>query len=878
VVVAVAVFALASLAWGLLRAGGGDRTVSPGAAPDAAASSEGNVAASDGAKSSQRTAVVEHGDGLVRVVGRVVGAGGGPIERALVGDANTERPVATAADGRFELFADRGNRQVTLLVLASGYAPGIVRHDLDPGAPILDLGDVDVVRGGSVRGKVTDRLGNAVAGAAVTLQPVSANAWPASLDLAQLLPPSTTREDGSYTFATLTPGRYRVTASAAGSQDAHSAPLSVIDGNVVDVEPLVLLAGYELSGIVLGPNDAPAGGAHVRVRTRQGGARYDGHDVTKDDGRFAFGGLPPGPLEVEATQSGFLGCRLADVDPTRGAELVLRLEPGLRVAGTVVDARSSRPVEEFAASIRRVGEVDPAQNGSMVQQLERRIAGLRAADPAADAEARERQARIVMELEARLRRLEGRREALPVAGPAGVGPVTMHAEGRFAFEGLEEGLYSIGIASPRHAFALVDAIEVRRGTAVPEVRVRLVAGLALTGTVASKHDGTPVADARVDLVRVLEAPPEEREHQRSLYPWVFARPGPAGVRVMSAHTGADGRFAFANAAPGPYVLSVRHPAMADHDTMPFQLDGDQNLRLAVGARAHLRGRVLDVAAGEGAGVEVFVLGGHGTLRTEKARPDGTFGFDGLQPGSYLVRAFPAGARTHVDRLLGAIFPLHAGAVDEEAIPERDVELAEGETRTFDVTVARPPSGSLHGVVTVNGQPGKGVRAVLRPVAGEAPGAGGLAVRGDCDELGRLSIEDVPAGTYTLALHGSTRQELWRESLVVTPGARADLQVDLRAGGLRGRVRSTDGAREQDLRGFVWLLPGADAAPDDIYAFRRSHRVHRLRVKDAVFADAALTPGPAIVVVEIEGRPRAVTTTDVPAGGVRDLELTVGTNR
>jgi hypothetical protein len=233
-----------------------------------------------------------------------------------------------------------------------------------------------------------------------------------------------------------------------------------------------------------------------------------------------------------------------------------------------------------------------------------------------------------------------------------------------------------------------------------------------------------------------------------------------------------------------------------------------------------------------------------------------------------VRAFPADASQYVGRLLGAIFPLHAGAVVPEQVPARDVTLAPGEARAFDLALDCPATGIVQGTVTVNGRPAAG-RAVLRPLPGEAPGAGGQSLRGDCDAYGAFTIRDVPAGKYTLAISGATRQELHSEPVAVEPGGTAVVARDLQAGGLRGTVTAPDAA-PADLRGYVWVLPGAAAAPEDLYEYRRTHRTHRIQVRNGAFEDAQLTPGPAVVVADLRGRRIVATNATIAAGGMADV--------
>jgi hypothetical protein len=802
---------------------------------------------------------------LLQVRGRILDAWGEPVVRALVGDVASDRPVATAADGRFELLAARGSR-LSLLVLAVGHAPLLASAEVSGGAH--DAGDLQLQRGGGIRGKVVDGAKNGIAGATVTLR-VQSSPWPPSIDLARLFPPATTDASGAFAFAHLPPGNYRVAATASGKQSAQSGAVAVRDGVETAVDPpLVLAAAYELSGLVLGAG-APVGGAQVRIRAGNQPA-FAGESAA--DGRFRAVSLPPGPLRVEVSKPGFLQWVRTDVDATRDEEVVVHLVPGLSITGRVVEASSGKPVERFAVLIRRTGELDPGANGSIQQQLQRQVAELRAAAAgAADPEQRAERLQIASEFEARLEAL-ARLGPRPPAVPADVGPVEPRPGGKFVSEGLDEGTYTVGISSLDHQFAQIEPVELRRGTPAPELRFELVPGATLAGVVVSRHDRSPVGGATVELVRPQEAQ-EAEDAQRSLYPWVFARSGPQGITLRSARTAADGSFEFRQAAPGRYFLSIHHAGMTDFDTAVFDfVPGSPKYRVEVGARATLAGRVLDASPGQS--VSVLVLGGHGMLRTVQADAAGRYRFDYLQAGSYLVRAFPSDSGQYVNRLFGAIFPLHAGGVDPKQIPERDVTLGEGETRVFDLALDVPATGTVQGRLLINGQPGKGAQAIVRPLPGEAPGSGGLALRGACDDLGRFTIPDVPAGKYTLSLGGASRQELHSEPLTVAPNQTTLVERDLAAGGLRGRVVVPDPSTEE-TRGYVWVLPGITEAPADLYEYRRTKRTHRIQVRNGAFEDASLTPGPAIAVVDIRGRSYAVAKIVIPARETLAVDLAAG---
>jgi hypothetical protein len=222
----------------------------------------------------------------------------------------------------------------------------------------------------------------------------------------------------------------------------------------------------------------------------------------------------------------------------------------------------------------------------------------------------------------------------------------------------------------------------------------------------------------------------------------------------------------------------------------------------------------------------------------------------------------------VRRLFAELFPLHAGAVDPDKIPPLDVQLRPGEDRVHDLRFAPTAMGRVEGRVLLNGVAANRARVVLRP------SAGGLSVRGTCDQDGRYVIDEAPATHYRVQVYTSDYQVLHETELQVSEGRSTALDAELSSGGLRGAVLAPDVADPTRLSGRVWLLPGASEAPADPYAWRREHRTHRLSIRAGRFESAALTPGPAVVLVDVRGHPRAITEVDIPAGGITEIDVTL----
>ena len=141
-------------------------------------------------------------------------------------------------------------------------------------------------------------------------------------------------------------------------QSARSRSIELANRVRHEADPIVLARGYTLRGRVIDQEDAPIAGAQLRIRGGSGSSRYRGATEADAEGRFRFEALPPDALQLRVEKEGFLEHRDDAVDAARGEELVVRLESGLRVRGTVVDAVTREPIERFAPTLRRVGDVE----------------------------------------------------------------------------------------------------------------------------------------------------------------------------------------------------------------------------------------------------------------------------------------------------------------------------------------------------------------------------------------------------------------------------------------------------------------------------------------------------------------------------------------
>jgi len=352
--------------------------------------------------------------GTARVRGQVVAADTGtPLRRATVrvssGELRINRSVNTDADGRYEL-AELPAGRYNIFVTRNGYVALQFgqRRPFEAGKP-LDVGHAQTVekidfalpRGGVIAGRITDELGEPLAG--VRMQAMRYQYLPSGQR--QLVPAGTgffnivSNDLGEFRLYGLMPGAYVVSGNpsdamvmmpgvGAAASDFEGHGLTYYPGtlNADEAQPvtvgiaeeahvsfaLVAARMTKISGIVRSSSGKPVSSVMLSLRSRSGsGFAMRGGPGIAPDGSFSIGNVPPGDHWIEVvpragTDEAASVAVTADGSDITG--LVITTSPGATISGQVIfDGTSAQkpsrimltPADPFASGSPRV--LDPNQ-------------------------------------------------------------------------------------------------------------------------------------------------------------------------------------------------------------------------------------------------------------------------------------------------------------------------------------------------------------------------------------------------------------------------------------------------------------------------------------------------------------------------------------
>ncbi|HEX5050633.1 MAG TPA: carboxypeptidase-like regulatory domain-containing protein [Planctomycetota bacterium] len=739
-------------------------------------------------------------DARFALVGRVVDEHGGPIEKAVVtatpsdwyesfgfqelasGDAQQTRDRVqrvlqatrdgqTDAEGRFRIAGAGPSDRVDLRVQARGWVT-LRRTAERPVQADVQLGDLTLVRGAVVSGRVVDGSGQPVVAARVARTDRNEGPWGFGLESPggdpfrelQRGDEVVTGDDGAFELPNVQAGEFALRVSHREHPPVRRADLTVAAGAELADVLVIMPPGASISGRVAGLPE----GATVHALAALGPAEWSkegdeqflrgmfaadfpppfGQRVAPvaADGTFELGGLAAGrSYRVWAVQErggagrGAVACCAALEAPSGSQGLVLRYDGGVTVTGRVVDARSGQAIEDVWVHRQLVGDTGGNDYAFF---------GRSDAEHVVCADGRMTIGNL---------RPQPKQTLTLRVGAVGHAPYTRE-----------------NIALP--ITGVLDVGDVRLEPK-PVVRVLVTAGAA----------GAPLAGATVRLQEVKggdgvrELQPERGRGRPDDPAPLTGKTDEAGRCVLNRGSGADVRLHVTASDLAPFASEVL--------ALPEDADLDYHAQLVPGGIVQVTAQ--DEEGAVLTGVSIRHRAPSGETTSKRVDAGGRVTFPLLAPGQH-------GFRIGSDRGFERFGPQSGGEAGSDEAGWQPVEVADG--GSYELKVIQEPQVLLSGTVRENGLPLADARvAFVRGTGTEADAQGDLLRREF--EAGARSVKTDAQGHYELKglAAGEHRLQVSHESRAMTATVPVRLQiganvddVDLTTAMLRGVVRDPAG--------------------------------------------------------------------------------------
>jgi len=691
--------------------------------------------------------------------------------------------VLTASDGGFRMRGLEPERNLSLEASKTGYAtarkPGF---SVKSGDAIKDVALV-VRQGIEARGKVVDAMGQPVAGAEIRAAHREEGMGGVRVQMRLMglssdRPDAVTGNDGAFTLKGLEEGDYTVVVARDGYA-RKTVPSLQVKASAENVwPPIALTPGAPIGGSVQDTAGGPVGGAQIFAIDVGSGGRPQ--TVTSDaDGKFRLEGFAAErPILVNVSATGFAALQKNVTPPAADVAIVLKNAGTVR--GRAEDADTKKPVTDFSVTrsgprggmgggmqiaMRGQGGGDPtfqSEDGSFELTdvppgkwtVRGSAAGYRSAEVSGvEVGEGETKEGIILSLKrggglaGRVSDLRGTALAnssvswhpaesqggatgammARMAGGGAGGSTTSDADGRFQFDGLQEGRVTVTASHPDYLEASRDVDPAKEST----VDLTLGNGASISGTVVGTDGRSGVAGALVQLN-------EEGDS------------GGLGGNSESTRTDGAGNFLFEHLTAGRFKLTASgntgKSVAKDVVVAENQQQSGVLVQMVTGTLVH--GNVTGLPASQLGGVRIFASA---TNYNDSTQTDDS--------GAYTLRDVPSG----VVRLQATTSFLSGRSTG------KTIEVPEG--GDFQADVAFQGISRLAGRVTRGDRPLGGLFVNAMP---DPPRATGGRASTQTDDNGSYALEGLEGGNYQVMVNGQGVS--YRRSIAVSGDTSGDIAL------------------------------------------------------------------------------------------------------
>ena len=265
--------------------------------------------------------------------GTVIGDGaplpGASVQLSVRGEPHAE--ATSDENGRFRLVCPPPHEIAVLTIRARGFVPLERQILARPAGGTELLGNLRVIRGVRLAGRVMDARGNGIADAEITVEPGNSGS-----DV--LRARGTSAPDGTFEVADVPPGPVVVRARARGYGERSIEHPGQVDKPLeIRLEP-----GLELRFRVVTLRGEPIENAEVRIMPQQAPRTAQRTTLTDSSGRALFDGLSTRQWNVRVTHPEYMTTGTSNVE-ANGVEQTFECKPWPGIAGQVYVSKGAVP-------------------------------------------------------------------------------------------------------------------------------------------------------------------------------------------------------------------------------------------------------------------------------------------------------------------------------------------------------------------------------------------------------------------------------------------------------------------------------------------------------------------------------------------------------